>query len=294
MEWETISKIFVLGLTIGCIYALIALGLNILWGTMRVLNVAHGQLIMLGAYTAYWLFTLYNVSTFLSAILAAVGGAVLGLVAYKLLFSTSLRAAKSVEALEASTLLISFGVLILLENVASLLWTSNYRQYTYLTQSITILDTPLALNRLFGSLVAITICLAFYLYLQKTLFGKVTRAVIQDREATQLSGVNVNKVYMFSFAMGFAMAGLAGALLSMFYTITPFMGMPYTLMALVVIVLGGLGNILGSLVGGLLLGLIITFGVSMTSPGFTFIILYLLLILAIMFMPAGILGRRLR
>jgi len=294
MEWETIWRILVFGLTIGCIYALIAVGLNLLWGTMRVLNIAHGQIIMLGGYTAFWLFTLYHISTFLSAVLAAVGGAALGLLIYRIIFSASLRTIKSPEAVEVFSLLIFFGVLILLENAACLVWTADLRGYVYLTQNVEIWGTPLALNRLFASLAAIAICLGFYIYLQRTLFGKVVRAVVQDKDAAQLVGVDVNKVYRFCFCIGFAMAGLAGALLSMLYAITPFIGLPYTMMALVVIVLGGIGNILGSLIGGLLLGLIITAGVAMTSPAFSLLILYGVFVLVILFMPAGILGRRLR
>ncbi len=294
MEWETVSRILVFGLTIGCIYALTAVGLNLLWGTMRVINIAHGSLIMLGGYAAFWLFTLYNVSTFISAILAAIGGAILGLIVYKLIFASSLRTIKSPEAVESFSLLVFFGVLILLQNVASLAWTGNFREYTYLAKTIVILGTPVGLNRLLASLAAIGVSLGFYFYLQKTLFGKAVRAVIQDNDAAKLVGVNISRVYMFCFGAGFAMAGLAGALLSMLYALNPYMGLPYTLTALVVIILGGMGNILGSLIGGLVLGLIITAGVAMTSPVFSFVILYLLFILVILFLPAGIMGRRLR
>ncbi len=294
MEFDTISRVLVMGLTIGSIYALTAIGLNLLWGTMRILNVSHGSLIMLGAYTAYWLFTLWGVSTFISAIVAVLGGAVLGLIVYIILFASSLRKTESLESLEVYSYLIFFGILIMLDNIAALLWTGNLRGYSYLTKSITILGTPLPYNRLFASLTAIAVSLGFYIYLQRTLFGKAIRAVIQDKGATQLSGVNVNIIYMFCFATAFAMAGLAGALLSMFYSVSPYMGLPYTLTAFVVVILGGLGNILGSLVGGLLLGLIITGGVAALTPGFGFLIQYLIFILVIIFMPAGIFGRRIR
>ena len=294
MELGDISRILVLGLSIGCIYALIAVGLNLLYGTMLILNVAHGDLIMLGAYTAYWLFTLHRISPFFSAIAAALGGAVIGLIVYRVLFSSSIRRAKSLESLQGSSMLIFFGVLILLENVASLLWGADIRGYSYLTSAVSILGVPVALNRLTATLIAIVVCLAFYLFLQRTLFGKAVRAVIQDKDATQLAGVDTGKIYIFCFCVAFAMAGLAGALISMLYAITPFMGFPYTMMAFVIVILGGLGNILGSLVGALILGLLITAGVAYTTPGFTFIIQYLIFILVILFMPQGILGRRAR
>lgn len=289
-----VARIIVYGLTIGSIYALLGLGLNLLWGTMRILNIAHGGLIMFGAFSAYWLFTLYAVNTFVSAIIAAIGGAVFGILIYKILFAKNLRTVKSLEAIEIHSYLIFFGVLIILENVAALLWSTNPRGYSYLTHSINILGTPLPLNRLFSSLVAIGICIAFYIYLQKSLFGKAVRAVIQDKDATQLVGVNVNKVYMFCFCAGFGTAGLTGALISMFYSITPYMGLSYAMAAFVVVILGGLGKLLGSLIGGLLLGIVMTAGVAVTTPGAQLIILYLIFILVIVFLPAGILGKRLR
>lgn len=292
MEAVDISAVLVIGLTIGSIYAVIAIGLNLLYGTMRMLNIAHGDLIMLGAYAAYWLFTIYGISPLLSALVAAVGGAVIGLVVYRLLFSSSIRKAKSLESLEGNSLLIFFGFLILTENVALLSWGGDFRGYRYLTETVTLFGTPLALNRLAAALIAIVVSLAFYIFLQRTLFGKAVRAVIQDKDATQLVGIDTSKVYVFCFVVAFAMAGLAGALVSMFYAITPFMGLPYTLMAFVIIILGGLGNILGSLVGGLILGLVITGVVAYTTPGFSFITQYLILILVILFMPQGIFGRR--
>lgn len=281
-----------MGLTIGGIYAVIAIGLNLLYGTMRMLNIAHGSLIMLGAYAAYWLFTLFDISPLFSAVIAAIAGAVIGLIVYKLLFSSSIRTAKSLESLEGTSLLIFFGILILFENVALLSWGADFRGYMYLTNAVNILGVPVALNRLSAALIAVVVSLAFYFFLQRTLFGKAVRAVIQDKEATQLVGIDTGKIYIFCFGVAFAMAGLAGSLISMFYAITPFMGLPYTMMAFVVIILGGLGNILGSLVGGLILGLVITAVVAYTTPGFSFIIQYLILILVILFMPQGIFGRR--
>ena len=118
--------------------------------------------------------------------------------------------------------------------------------------------------------------------------------MIQDKDATQLSGVDTGKIYIFCFGMAFAMATLAGALISMFYAITPFIGLPYTMMAFVIIILGGLGNILGGLVAGLILGLVITTVVAYTTPGFSFIVQYLIFILVILLIPQGIFGRRAR
>jgi branched-chain amino acid transport system permease protein len=294
MALEVFLRVLIMGLTIGAIYALIAIGLNLLWGTMRLLNISHGDLIMLGGFTAFWFFTLFGVSPLLSCLIAAIGCAVLGLITYKILFANSLRRVKSLESLEANSLLIFFGLLITIENLAFLLWGADLRGYSYLRDSVSVLGIPLALNRLSASLIAIFVCLGFYVFLQKTLFGKAVRAIIQDKDAAQVVGVNISSIYIFCFATGFAMAGLAGALISMFYTVTPFMGLHYGLLAFIVVILGGLGNILGSLIGGLLLGVITTAGAALSTPGYTYIIQYMLFIIIILFMPRGIFGGRVR
>jgi len=291
MELTDIFRILIVGLAIGCIYALIGIGLNLLWGTMRILNVAHGQIIMLGAYTAFWLFTLYGVSPLVSSLVAAFGCTALGLLVYKVIFARSLKAAKTLVSLEANSLLIFFGLIMIVENVAVLLWSPQIRALSYLTTRVTLLGIPLGLNRLVPALIAIAVCLALFYFLQRTLFGKAIRALIQDKEGTQLMGVDTSKIYLFCFAVSFAIAGLTGSLLIMLYSFTPFTGMSYTIYAFIVIILGGLGELLGTLVGGLLLGLIVTLGISITTPGYGFIIMYLLFILVIVFMPKGIFGK---
>ncbi len=294
MEINIIWRVLILGLTLGALYAIVAIGLNLLWGTMRLLNISHGTFIMLGGYVAYWLFTLYGISPLISTLLAAFASAALGLLIYKLLFARSLKKTRSLQNLEANSLLIFFGVMIIVENVALLLWGADLRGYTYLTNSVSILRVPVAMNRLAASIIAIVVCLAFYLFLDRTLFGKAIQAIMQDKESTEIVGVNAKKIYVFCFCTAFGMAGLAGALISMFYTMTPFTGLSYSMMAFMVVILGGLGNLLGSLIGGFTIGIVTTAGVAVTSPGYTFVIQYILFIFIILFMPKGIFGKSLK
>jgi len=291
---EVLFRITILGLSIGAIYALIAVGLNLLWGTMRMLNIAHGSLIMIGAYITWLLFTSLGINPFLSGIIGATVLGIVGFAIYKGLFSSSIMKAKSLESLEGSSLLIFFGILIIIENTALLIWSGTIQGYNYMTEAIDIIGIPMAMNRVIAAIIAVVVCVGFYIFLQKTLFGKAIRAVIQDKEATELMGINTNKIYTFCFCVAFFMAGLAGMLISMLYSISPFMGQPYTMLAFVVIILGGLGNILGSLLGGLILGFITTAIVALTSPGYSFAVQYLLLVLVIILMPSGILGRRMQ
>jgi len=291
MELTRILQLVFTGLIMGGIYALIAVGLNLIYGTMRLLNIAHGELIMLGAYTTYWLYMMYGVSPLLSMVLVLGLSAVIGLVVCLFLFFPVIRSSRSIAVLESNSLLIFFGLSFIFTNTASLLWTADIRGYSYMTQVVHIAGVPLMHNRLLALGIALLVCIACYILLQKTMLGKAIRALIQDREASQLVGINANFIYLFSFGVAFGMAGLAGCLLSMFYEITPFMGLPYTIIAFIVIVLGGLGNILGSLLGGFLLGLLETIGVSVTSPGLRPILSYSLFILIILIRPKGIFGR---
>lgn len=292
LDFARIFQTLSVGVIIGGIYALIAVGLNLIYGTMRLLNIAHGEVIMLGAYTTYWLFTLFGVSPLLSIVVVLGLGCVLGLVVCKIIFLPILKSVKSEAVLESNSLLIFFGFSIIMSNVASLLWTSDVRGYTYMTQVITVAGVPLSYNRLLALGVSLLVCIVFYFVLQKTMIGTAIRALIQDREAAQLVGININLIYLLTFGISFAMAGLAGCLLSMFYDITPFMGMPYTIIAFIVIILGGLGNVFGSLVGGFILGIVETIGITITSTGLGPLIRYGLFILVILIRPEGILTRR--
>ena len=291
MDPTRILQIIFTGLIMGGIYALIAVGLNLIYGTMRLLNIAHGELIMVGAYITYWLYMLYGVSPLLSMVLVVGLSAIIGLLVCLFIFLPIIKTSKSVTVLESNSLLIFFGLSFIFTNAASLLWTADIRGYSYMTKVVHIAGVPLMYNRLVALAVALLVCFFCYILIQKTMLGKAIRALIQDREASQLVGIDTNFIYLFSFSLGFAMAGLAGCLLSMFYEITPFMGLPYTIIAFIVIVLGGLGNILGSLLGGFLLGLLETIGVSVTSPGLRPILSYSVFILIILIRPKGIFGR---
>lgn len=291
MDWTRVLQVLSAGLIMGSIYALVAVGLNLIYGTMRLLNIAHGELIMLGAYTTYWLYTLFGVSPLLSMILVIFLSAIIGLVVCRIIFLPIIKTSKSVAVLESNSLLIFIGISIIFTNVASLLWTADLRGYSYMTEVVLVAGVPLMANRILAFGISLLVCVACFLLLQKTMLGKAIRAHIQDREASQLVGINDNFIYYFSFSLAFAMAGLAGCLLSMFYEITPFMGLPYTIIAFIVIVLGGLGNIFGSLLGGFVLGLLETIGVSITSPGLRPILSYSVFILVILIRPKGIFGR---
>ena len=294
MDLTSILQVLSIGLTVGSLYALIALGLNLIYGTMRLLNIAHGELIMIGAYITYSLFTRLGVSPLISIFVVMVGCILLGLLICAGIFLPIVKKAKSVSGAESSSLLVFFGLSIILTNVACLVWSADIRGYSYLTKMINIGGISLMYNKVVVLGIALVVGIGCYLLLQKTLLGKAVRALIQDREAARLVGINTSFIYFFSFAMAFAMAGLAGALLSMFYEITPFIGMSYTIVAFIVVVLGGLGNLFGSLLGGFLLGLLEAIGVTVASPGYRPLLSYAVFVLVILLRPEGIFTKRKR
>jgi branched-chain amino acid transport system permease protein len=281
----------VAGLMTGGMYALVAIGLNLQYGLMRVMNIAHGEFLMLGAYLAYWAYALARLSPLvaLPGIFAALFLA--GLLVYRLCFRRIARAAPSVEVLEARSLLVGFGLMFLLQNGAFLAWGADLRGYEYLATPIEVAGTRLGTNRLVVFLFAVAVSLVLLAVLRFTLLGKAVRAMMQSPTGAQLVGIDTAVLHPVVFGAGIALAGVAGALLSMIYEISPSMGEPYTVTALIVITLGGLGSAPGSLVGGLLLGLVETVGTHATNPSLKMLLSYGVFVAVLVLRPRGLFAR---
>lgn len=284
------GQLLLAALVTGFVYALVALGLNLIYGTMRLLNIAHGELVMLGAYVTFWLFTLCGISPLISCGVALGLGALLGWAAYRGIFRGAILSVSVVERLEANSLLLFFGISVILQNVVSLAFKADLRGYRYLDNVVEFGGIAITGNRLLVFGVAFIVCVGLILFLRYSIFGLAIRALIQNRDATAIVGIDVDRVQLISFALGFGLAALAGALISTMQQISPFMGFPFTIAAFVVIILGGLGNMTGSLVGGLLLGLLETYGVALTAPTYQSILIYGVFIGVLLWRPQGILG----
>jgi branched-chain amino acid transport system permease protein len=277
------GQLLAAALVLAALYALVAMGLNLVYGTMRLLNIAHGELVMLGGYITYWSFTSLGISPLLSMLVAPAVGASLGVLIYIVLFRRLLRSPKLAARVEANSLLIFFGVSVILQNVMALLFTSTQRGYVYLDQVIQIGNVAMTANRLilFGvATSACLLCLAFFKY---TRAGSAVRAVIQQRDAAALVGVDIDRLNI--------LAALAGVLVSMVQEITPFVGFPFTISAFVIITLGGLGNLFGSLLGALLLAAVEVYGTAVISSSFRSILVYGVFIAVLLVKPEGLLGR---
>jgi branched-chain amino acid transport system permease protein len=280
-------------LVTGSMYALVALGLNLVYGTMRMLNVAHGDLVMLGAYGAFWAFTLWGVSPLLAAPVVAALGALLGYVLYRGIFRRLLDAgAANAGRLESNSLLLFFGLSIIVQNVAAMLFTPNNRAYQYLSDVVHIGNVSMTGNRIATLLVAGSTCIAVALFLRLSVAGLAMRAVIERREAAYIVGVDVDRVQWASFAIGFGSAALAGVLMSMLEQFSPFSGFPFTIAGFIVIILGGLGNVMAGLLAAMVLGVIETYGVALTSANLRSVLLYGCFVGALLLFPNGLFARR--
>jgi branched-chain amino acid transport system permease protein len=277
-------------LVLASLYALVAIGLNLVYGTMRLLNVAHGELVMLGGYVAYWGFAQWGISPLISALfamaVAAAAGALIYIAVIRRLFRSRFQA-----RVEANSLLVFFGISIIVQNVTALAFTANNRGYSYLDDVIAIGDARIAANRLAALAVASVACFACALFFRFARSGMAMRAIIQHQEAAALVGIDVDRINLQVFALGFALAALAGALISMTQTISPFMGFPFTVSGFVIIILGGLGNLAGSIFGATILAAVEVYGVTLISPSFRSILVYGVFIAALLLRPQGLLGR---
>ena len=227
-------------LVLAALYALVAIGLNLVYGTMRLLNVAHGEIVMLGGYAAYWGFTAWGISPILSGLVAMAAAAVAGALIYLFVIRRLFRSQSLLARVEANSLLVFFGISIIIQNLTALVFTANNRGYSYLDTVIAIGDARLLANRLAALAVAAVACFACALFFRYTRSGMAMRAIIQHREAAALVGIDIDRINVQVFALGFALAALAGALISMTQQISPFMGFPFTISGFVIIILGGL------------------------------------------------------
>jgi branched-chain amino acid transport system permease protein len=279
------------GLITGGIYAVVAIGLNLQYGLMRIMNISHGEFLMLGAYLTWVAHTVWKVNplVFLPVVAVLLFG--VGLLVYRLCFRRITRTAPSTEIVEARSLLVSFGLMFLVQNAAYLAWGADLRGYSFLAEPVEIAGARFTANRLVIFGFAITASFALLALLRFTLIGKAVRAMMQSPTGAQLVGIDTAVLHPTVFGAGLALAGMAGALLSMAYEISPSMGEPYTVTALIVITLGGLGSTLGALVGGFLLGVVEAFGMHFTSPSLKMLLSYGVFILVLLARPSGLFSR---
>jgi branched-chain amino acid transport system permease protein len=281
-------QILINGLLKGGLYALMAIGMSLIWGVMDIINIAHGSFIMLGAFITYWLFTLLGIDPFLSLLFSVSILFLFGYAVQRYLINYIIRAGAFI------TLILAFGIEIFINNLALVSWTANVRKvkvsYGAANFAIGNLATVPTIRLIAFGLV-ILISLVFFLILNHTNLGRSIRATSQDLDAARLVGVDVAGTYAITFGMGVGAAGAAGTLWSILFPISPMMGGALTLKSFVVVIIGGLGSMLGPILGGLALGIAEAFGTNWFGATYENLIGFTILVLVLIFRPKGILGR---
>ncbi|MFN3621777.1 MAG: branched-chain amino acid ABC transporter permease [Nitrososphaerales archaeon] len=251
---ELTAQIFLQGLMVGGIYVLAATGLTLIAGVMRIINIAHGELMMLAMYTTYFLYTLFKIDPLLTVVVTLPLFFVIGC------FLQRFCVERLLTGPPMSVIIFAAGLLFFTQNFAAFWWTQDFRVlrgYTALTFDFLGLKfTTIRLAILFA---AILVVILLYVFLSKTKMGRAIRATAQNVEAAALMGVDVKKVRVIAFGLGVALAGLAGSLLIPIYYLYPAVGTPFSVVALIVVFLGGMGSVFGALIGGLALGIVEAF-----------------------------------
>lgn len=282
----TLLQVAIGGVLLGAVYALLACGLNLIFGVMRVINVAHGELMMLGSYTTFWLFFLLGINPLLSLLFSIPLMFLLGMGIQKFLVS------RVVKAPELMSLLLTFGISMFILSLALYFWSADFRSVPYFTGSITLGSFAFSRPRVIAFGIAVVITLAVYIFLKKTKLGKAVRATSQSSEVAAICGVDVERIRLLTFGLGSALAAAAGSLLVVIYAVNPSTGQTFILKAFAIIVLGGMGSFLGAFIGALILGLAEAFTSFFFTAQLSEAVAYLLLILVLLFMPSGLLGER--
>jgi branched-chain amino acid transport system permease protein len=281
-----LGQVVVSGLLAGALYAMVALGLALIFGVMRVINIAHGPMLMLGAYTTWLLFDRFGMNPYLTLPVSAAAMFVLGALLQRTLVF------RVVDAPELSSLLLTFGVSIALVNVAQLLFTSDLRSVEFLTGSIALGPIAISKSRAIACAFAAGITGLAFLFLQHTKLGKAIRATSQSREVALVCGIDVQRIHLIAFGLASALAACGGTLVAVMVAIQPEMGQIWTFKSFLVIVLGGAGNYPGALLGGLLLGLVEQLASLFLTTQLSEAVAYVLLVLALLVRPSGLLGGR--
>ena len=282
------------GLIIGGMYALSALGLTLQYGVARIMNLSYGEILVGAALSAYWLYTTQQVSPLVGLLAIVPVAFALNWLIFRLLLTPLVRRARNEGMLEVDSILATFGLLFIMLGIATVTFGGNYLSYSYLSIPVQILGSALAVNRLIALGFAIAIGILIYLALTRTRAGTAIRAVAVDPVSAQLVAIDVNRASAFAFALGGALVAAGGVLISMFLTFNASMGVEFTMKALIVVIMGGVGNMLGALVAGLLLGIGETAIARLVDPGLTLAATYTLFLAVLLIRPTGLFGRSVR
>ena len=284
-------EVFLSGLLLGGSYGLIALGLNMQFGVARILNLSYGEFLTGGAFTAFFAIMLWQVNPLLSLLVSVPIAFALNWLIYQFLMMPLVKRAPDQDALDADVVLVTFGLLFICQGWAQVYWSGDLRGYSFLSTPVHVLGATVALNRVLSFLGACALALVLFLVLRHSRFGAALRAITIDPVAASLVGVDVRKTTALAFATGGALAAVSGMLISMFISFSATSGVEYTLKALIVVIMAGVGRVTGTLAAGLLLGVVESLGGYLVDPGLTLAINFALFMLVLLLRPTGLFTR---
>ncbi|HUL00538.1 MAG TPA: branched-chain amino acid ABC transporter permease [Nitrospirota bacterium] len=285
MSYELLQQL-INGLLIGFMYALIAIGLTLIWGVMNIVNFAHGDFLMVGMFTSFWLFTLYGIDPIVSIPICFLILFIVGWGIYRFIVS------KVMKGPMLAQVVVTFGVSIFVANLAVYFWTPDFRLLppTILQGTWNIGNLDLSVPKTVSAFGSIITTILVYLFLKKTRTGKAILATEMDREAALLMGINTERINSLSFGIGLALVGVAGAFLSTYYYIYPQVGSQFGTLAFCIVALGGFGSIGGAFIAGILVGLVQTLGGFFFDPSYKYAIVFAIYLITMWIRPQGLLG----
>lgn len=287
MSVEILLQTLLSGILIGLIYALVAVGLTMIFGVMDIVNFAHGEFLMFGMYASFWLFSLYALDPLFTLPLTALLLFALGAAVYQLVIR------RIINAPMLSQIFTTFGLMILFRGVAQFLWKPDFRsiENSLVSGKVTFGALQFGLPQIVAGVGAIAATLAIWWFLNRTHLGAALEATAADREAAQLMGIPAQKMFALAWGIGAACAGIAGALLSTFYPVFPDVGANFVLIAFVVVALGGFGSVTGAFLAGIVVGVVEVLGGFLLGPQFKLALVLMLYLLVVLLRPQGLLGR---
>ncbi|GAA4523935.1 branched-chain amino acid ABC transporter permease [Chelativorans composti] len=285
-------QILVTGILLSGTYALIALGLTLQYGVARIMNIANGETLVAGCFIAFWLYVSLQINPILGLFIVAPLAFAFNWAIYQVALRPLVQRAKNRGQLEVDSILATFGLMFLLQGLMLLGFGGEYVNYQFLAERFMLFGSAYGLNRVVAFCAAVVIAGGLYVFLYHTRQGTAVRAVAADPASANLVAIDVGRTSAMAFALGGALTACGGALLSTFYTFNANMGIAFTMKALIIVIMGGVGDVRGAVLAALMLGVAETAVASLIDPGLTIAATYALFVLVLLFRPQGLFGRR--
>jgi branched-chain amino acid transport system permease protein len=286
MNLTTILQAIVTGVLTAGIYALVSIGLTLIFGVVRIVNFAQGEFVMLGMYVTYWLWKLWGIDPYLSLLITMPVLFCFGVLVQRFLLQPIMRAP------DLAQIFMTVGLSVVLMNAALFFFTADFRsvKLSYAEWTWRLSGVAIPVPRLFAFLGAILLAGLLTLFLSRTDLGKALRAVAQDREVSMLLGINPERMYLFAVGLGAALAGAAGSLIVPFFYVFPTVGVTFVLIAFVVVILGTLGSVEGAMLAAFIVGVAESLGILFAGADLGLVLVYAILLAALVLKPSGLMG----